>query len=140
MASKFLIPEASLTHCKYYKVMSILPTVLAQITNPALGALGSMTATAFLGGFLRGLISLGLVAGGVIFLFMLILGGIEWITSGGDKVANENARKRVTNALIGIFVLFSVYGILNLVGCFFGINFLSITVAQFSVSFGGLSC
>jgi len=120
--------------------MYLFPTVLAQITNPALGSLGSMTAEQFIGGFLRGLISLGLVVGGVIFLFMLIVGGIQWITSGGDKVANEDARRRVTNALIGIFLLFSLYGILNLVGCFFGIDFLSITIGPFNVSFGTLSC
>jgi hypothetical protein len=119
--------------------MSVLPTVLAQIENLALPGVGS-DPVAFMGGFLRGLISLGLVAGGVIFLFMLIVGGIQWITSGGDKVANEDARRRVTNALIGIFVLFSFYGILNLVGCFFGIDFLSITVGRFNVSFGALSC
>jgi len=112
---------------------------MAQIQNLAMPGIGT-DPVAFLGGFISALITLGLVAGGVIFLFMLILGGIQWITSGGDKVANENARKRVTNALIGIFVLFSLYGIINLVGCFFGIDFLSITVGPFNVSFGTLSC
>jgi hypothetical protein len=119
--------------------MYLFPTVLAQIENLAVPGIGT-DPTKFLGGFLRALITLGLVAGGVIFLFMLILGGIQWITSGGDKLANENARKRVTNALIGIFVLFSVYGIINLVGCFFGIDFLEINIDPFQVSFGSLSC
>lgn len=119
--------------------MSLLSPVLAQITNPAIPGLGS-DPVAFLNKFLSALISLGLVAGGVIFLFMLILGGIQWITSGGDKVANEDARRRVTNALIGVFLLFSLYGILNLVGCFFGIDFLSISIGPFNVSFGTLSC
>jgi hypothetical protein len=119
--------------------MYLFPTVLAQIQNLAVPGIGT-DPVKFLGGFLRALISLGLVAGGVIFLFMLILGGIQWTTSGGDKIANENARKRVTNALIGIFFLFSVYGIINLVGCFFGIDFLTIKIGTFKVSFGTLSC
>ena len=71
---------------------------------------------------------------------MLISGGIQWTTSGGDKVANADARRRVTNALIGIFILFSLYAVLNLVGCFFNIDFLSISVGEFEVSFGTLSC
>jgi len=121
--------------------MSILSTVLAAdpITNRALPGLGS-DGVVFLNKFLSALISLGLVAGGVLFLFMLIAGGIQWITSGGDKLANENARKRVTNALIGIFLLFALYGIVNLVGCFFKINFLYIDVGSFKVSFGALDC
>lgn len=115
--------------------MYLLSTVLARITNPAIPGLGTDSVT-FVNKFLSALISLGLVAGGVIFLFMLIAGGIQWITSGGDKVANESARRRVTNALIGVFLLFSLYGIVNLVGCFFKVNFLQITVTDFSVSFG----
>ena len=116
--------------------MYLLSTALAQITNPALGSLGNMSAEAFIDGLLSGLISLGLVIGGVVFLFMLIIGGIQWITSGGDKVANESARRRVTNALIGVFLLFSLYGIVNLVSCFFGVDLLKIDIGPFSVSFG----
>jgi hypothetical protein len=119
--------------------MYIFPTVLAQIQNLAVPGIGT-NPRSFLQNFLSTLISFGFVVGGVVFLFMLILGGIQWITSGGDKIANENARKRVSNALIGIFVLFSVYGILNLVGCFFRTDFLTITVDRYSIGFGVLNC
>lgn len=114
----------------------MLTSVLAaNINNPAIPGLGT-DPVAFLDRFLSALVGLGLVAGAVIFLIMLILGGIQWITSGGDKVANENARRRVTNALIGVFLLFSLYGIINLVSCFFGVNFLKIDIGPFKVGFG----
>lgn len=116
--------------------MLLFSQVLAQITNPAIGNLGNLTTEAFIGGFIRGLISLGLVIGGLAFLFMLIVGGIEWITAGGDKIRTESARRRITNALIGIVVLFSLFAILNFVGCFFGIDFKTINFGPFQVSFG----
>lgn len=110
--------------------------VLARLTNPAIGNLGNLSTSEFIQGFLRGLITFGFVVGGIAFLFMLILGGIQWITSGGDKIQAESARRRITNALVGIVVLFSLFAILNFVGCFFGIDFRTINFGPFQVSFG----
>src|SRR4030042_3781346 len=109
---------------------------LAQtINNPALGSLGSLSATQFLGRLIPALISLGLVIGGVIFIFMLIIGGIEWISSGGDKMRYESARKRITNALVGLVVRFSFLAIINLVECFFGIGLRQVQIGEFSIGF-----
>src|SRR3990170_6316276 len=38
-------------------------------------------------------------------LVMLIIGAFQWIISGGDKDAVANARKKITNALIGLALL-----------------------------------
>lgn len=113
---------------------------LAQrITNPAIGDLGGTTGAQFLGKFIPTLISLGLVGGGVIFLFMLIIGGIEWISAGSDKVRVENARKRLSNALIGLIVLFSFFAIINLMEMFLGINLTTIIIGPYYVSFSASS-
>jgi hypothetical protein len=74
------------------------------------------------------LIGLIFVAGAIIFFFMLLISGIQWITSGGDKTAVEGAKGRLTQALIGIVVLFSAFAIIKLVQGLFGINILSIDI------------
>lgn len=49
-------------------------------------------------------------------LVMLIWGAFQWITSGGDKEAVGNARKRITHALIGLAILALAFVILFVVG------------------------
>jgi len=57
----------------------------------------------------------------VAFLF-LILGGIKWITSGGDKESTAKAQGTITAALIGLAVVFSAWAILKLLEYFFGVT------------------
>ena len=56
-----------------------------------------------------------LVLAVLLCLFFLIIGGIRWITSGGDKAKLESARGTITAALIGLIVSFLAYFFLNVV-------------------------
>lgn len=95
------------------------------IENPILGSdLAGLTGAEFIQGLIRALINLGLVVGVTVFFFMLLLGAIQWISSGGDKGAAESARGRITNALVGLVILLAVFGIMNLVEIFFGVKLL----------------
>lgn len=67
-------------------------------------------------------VTASLVVAGIVFFFMLVWGGIEWIVSGGDKAGAENARKRITNALIGLAIVFSAWAIIKLIQAVFGID------------------
>tara|TARA_Y100000310_G_C20524828_1_gene735485 strand:+ start:298 stop:702 length:405 start_codon:yes stop_codon:yes gene_type:complete len=71
---------------------------------------------------LPNLITTVLAIAGVVFLIFLIIGGIQWMTAGGDQEAITKAKSRLTNAVIGIVIVFSAWAILNLVNYFFGIN------------------
>ena len=52
---------------------------------------------------------------GLLLVFMyLIWGGIDWITSGGDKGKTEGARNKITAAVIGLIVLAAAYAILQI--------------------------
>ena len=51
----------------------------------------------------------------IIALVFLIIGGIRWITSGGDKEGTAKARGTVTSALIGLVVVLAAWVLLNLV-------------------------
>ncbi len=82
---------------------------------------------AWLGSILSAVMS---VAAILVFLY-LIWGGIEWITSGGDKGKTEAARNKITSAIIGIIVLGASTAIITVVQSFLGVCFLK---------FAGASC
>jgi len=55
---------------------------------------------------------------------MLVWGGIQWITSGGDKDNTQKARDRITHALVGLAVVAGAWALMKLVEFFFGISIL----------------
>jgi hypothetical protein len=62
-----------------------------------------------------------LVAALLVFAYM-IWGGIEWITSGGDKSKAESARNKLTAAIIGLVIVAASYAIVTLVVQFLGFS------------------
>jgi hypothetical protein len=70
-------------------------------------------------------IQLILVLAAVLFFFLLVIGGIKWITSGGDKGQTEAARNQITAALVGLVIVFAAWAIVQLVETFFGVTILS---------------
>lgn len=58
------------------------------------------------------------------FMFQFLIGGINWISSGGDKGKLEQARDRLTNAFLGLVVVVAGWGILALAGKFFNFDIL----------------
>jgi hypothetical protein len=112
--------------------------IAQRINNPALGpSYAGLNGIAFFGKLFPTAIAALLVIGTVVFVFMLLTGGISYITAGGDKGKVEEARQRLTNALIGLLILFSFFAILNIVECFFGIGLRQITIAAFNITFAG---
>lgn len=69
------------------------------------------------------------IAALLVFMY-LILGGIEWITSGGDKGKTEKAREKITAAIVGLIVLAAAYAILTLVLKFLGFNSLDQVIQE----------
>lgn len=63
-----------------------------------------------------------MIGASLLCLLFLILGGIQWIASGGDKSAVESARKRITYALIGLLIVFLAFFIVRVIGDIFGIK------------------
>lgn len=54
------------------------------------------------------------------FVFVLLTGALGIITSGGDKGANESAKKKITSGIIGLVVTISALFVVNLIGTIFG--------------------
>lgn len=90
-----------------------------QITQPA-----EWVKYTDLGVLLSKILTLIFIVAALIFFFMLVVGGIQWMVSGGDKAATESARGRITAALIGLIIVFAAWAIMKLIETFLGITFL----------------
>lgn len=117
----------------------IAATVMASQVVPAFGQ-GSIeikqpkeVQITNIGTLISGLISLIFIVAAIIFFFMLVIGGVQWMLSGGDKQATEAARNRITAALIGLIIVFAAWAIMKLIESFFGIKVISgeITLPKF---------
>jgi hypothetical protein len=103
------------------------------ITNPAINPnlgdlpskVGGETA---LQGTLIAFITYGLIIGGLMFVFMFLWGGVEYITAGGDKEGTQKATKRISSALIGITIVFCTFAIISLIEAVFGIDILKFEI------------
>lgn len=108
---------------------------LADLTNPVLPpSLG--TGSIDQGGTIIGKLVSSI--GGLLFIFAffltflyLLMGGVSWLTSGGDKSKLENARDKITNALIGLVVVAAAYAVFALVGQFFGLDIKALKIPSF---------
>lgn len=106
------------------------PASDSSIKNPVLSdGLQSLSGVDFISQMLSTVVTLILVVGSIAFFLMLLVGGFQWITSGGDKASVEAARNRLTQALVGLVILFAVFAIIAVVEAIFGINILSIDIA-----------
>lgn len=57
------------------------------------------------------------------FLY-LVMGGIRWITSSGDKAGVDAARNQIQAALLGLFIVFGAWAFMKILEVFFGVKIL----------------
>ena len=87
--------------------------------------LGGRVSFTNIGTLLGNIIIAAMVIAGLMVFFYLIMGGIQYITSGGDKAQAEAARDRITYALIGLVIVVGSFAIVKLIEAFFGINIIN---------------
>lgn len=83
-----------------------------------------------LGTLISNLIAVAIIIAALMTFFYLILGGLQWLTSGGDKAGIEQARSRITSAFIGLFLVMAAWVIMTLTADFFGFPFPQITIPR----------
>lgn len=86
--------------------------------------LGNLTVPSIVSALIR----ITLVVAALVFFFILVIGGIKWIVSGGDKTQTEGARNQITAALVGLVIVFAAWAIIQLVQVFFGIDILQLAI------------
>lgn len=104
--------------------------VYAQLVNPVLqGSLGTGTNDTGLsntGTMISSIVSLFLIISASAALIYLVIGGVTWILSDGDKGKLETARNKILQSILGLVVVASSWAIWLLLGKFLGINFSSL--------------
>jgi hypothetical protein len=79
-------------------------------------------------GIVSAAIRLAVVVAAIVFFFILVIGGIRWIASGGDKAQTEAARGQITAALVGLVIVFAAWAIVALINTFFHVNIFSLAI------------
>jgi len=64
------------------------------------------------------------VIAGITFVIQFLLGGINWITAGGQKDKVDTAKAMMTNGAIGLILIVVSYAIVWIVGKALGLNIL----------------
>ena len=65
-----------------------------------------------------------IIAGLGAFAFLLI-GGFQYITSGGEKAQAESARDKITHAIMGLVIIVAAYAGIRVIETIFGISIVS---------------
>lgn len=74
-------------------------------------------------------LSVIMVFGVLLVMYFLVMAGISWITSNGDKGKLDEARTRIMQTLVGIIILASVLALVSFVQYVLGIQILTFNYA-----------
>ena len=78
-----------------------------------------------IGNVISAVVGVLLLVSAILAFLYLIIGGIRWITSGGDKAGMEAARNQITAAIVGLIIVAAAWAIMLLIGQFVGVDILS---------------
>ncbi|MFC1727726.1 hypothetical protein ACFL0Y_04345 [Patescibacteria group bacterium] len=102
---------------------------MAEISNPALSStLQGYSGIQFVNRILPRVITFFFLMATVACVFFFLWGGIRWITSTDDRENLAKAQKTITNALIGLAIVFSLFAVLKMIGYFFTIDLITIDI------------
>ncbi|HUS60260.1 MAG TPA: hypothetical protein VMX76_02645 [Nevskiaceae bacterium] len=65
------------------------------------------------------------IIAGIWFIFQFIIGGLGFMTAGGDPKKMSETTKKITSALIGLVVVVAAYAIIHLLGAILGFDILN---------------
>ncbi len=99
--------------------LSTAPYALAQVVGIEKPANANITD---LNRVIRSGIDLVIIFSGVLVFVYLVWGGVDWLTSGGDKTKTEGAQKKITAALTGLAIIAAAWAITKLISYFFGVD------------------
>jgi hypothetical protein len=108
------------------KLLTQADTVTLFSNNPQYNSINNLRPSNYVTSAINILLGLAGVAS---FIFLL-WGGIQWITAGGDKDALDKARKRITQALIGLAIVFSAYALIYIVRILFSVDIIGFTISN----------
>jgi type IV secretory pathway VirB2 component (pilin) len=81
-----------------------------------------------LGTILKNILLILFFFAAILALVFIVIGGISWITAGGDPKAAGSARDRITAAIIGLVIVVAAFGITLIITSALGINIFEGTI------------
>jgi len=88
-------------------------------------AINETTVGAQFGGFLSTIVTSLTVIGGLAFVIFFTLGGLKWLTAGGDKTKVQEAQQQMTQGVIGLVAMVAGLFVVGIVGGVLGIDILN---------------
>ena len=101
---------------KYLLVGSItLSTLLpvaafAQISATTIPGLQNTSFTSF-EGIIKAAFNITILLSGIVFVFLMLLGGVQYLTSLGEEDGTTKARKIILNGAIGLVIVLSAFAV-----------------------------
>jgi hypothetical protein len=95
-------------------VFALSPLALAQFTVPSSGGTG-LPNNSSVSSFILSIINIALAVAGLVAVLFLIIGGFRYITSAGNEETAEQAKKIITNAIIGVVVIILSFVIVRVI-------------------------
>ena len=89
-----------------------------------------------LGALLSNLLALIFFFAALLAFVFILIGGIQWITAGGDKVAATSARDRITAAVVGLLIVVAAFAITIILNAVLGINLFGFQFPQSTMTAG----
>jgi hypothetical protein len=84
---------------------------------------------------IESIIKLALQGVGIAVVVMLLVGGFQYLSAGGDKEATARASRTLTFAIMGLVLALSSWIIMKLLGDFLGLDF-----SVFNICLPGQTC
>ena len=105
--------------------MNLLSTVYAQGSGTInITAKGGIDEVQNVGDLISAGIGTAFLISFLLVFVMLVMGGVQWITSGVDKENTQKAKDRLTSALVGLAIIGGAWALMKLIEFFFGISIL----------------
>ncbi len=83
------------------------------------------TASKGLSDIISNIVGLLTIVAGISFLIYFTVGGLSWITAGGDTGKIEEAKDKMTGGAIGMIIVVAAWAISWILGQVLGVNFLN---------------
>ena len=83
-----------------------------------------------LGTFIAGILRFIFLISGIILFIFLVWGGVDWMTSGGDSTKAQQARDKITYAIIGLAIVALAYALALILGGWLGLDFLKFNIPK----------
>jgi hypothetical protein len=79
--------------------------------------------------FLRTFINIMFGLAGVLAFINLIIGGLQWIWSGGEKEGLDKAKRRIIHSLIGLGIVYSSYALVYIIRVLYNIDLIQVVLS-----------